>query len=254
MPPDWLRDRRTTFGVVVLDVKNRYFAQMLSTISTEAYARGYGVNITLHGGDAGTEREQLTRLADYRVDGIILSSVNEGEAYRTFLESLHRPIVSVDNRIADGIRLLGSTSGQQCGRQCRERQRRAMSASCLSARPLDTKNRQNLYVHKERLLGYEEEMKRYPTLRPETILSWEYLQKVDAILKEGKRTAFVCTADEYALEIMKDQKRAKRKAPVDYGITGFDNIDTLAYVTPQLSTISNVVDEVAKSAVEMLLP
>lgn len=95
-------------------------------------------------------------------------------------------------------------------------------------------------------------MKRYPTLRPETILSWEYLQKVDAILKEGKRTAFVCTADEYALEIMKDQKRAKRKAPVDYGITGFDNIDTLAYVTPQLSTISNVVDEVAKSAVEML--
>ena len=51
---------------------------------------------------------------------------------------------------------------------------------------------------------------------------------------------------------MKDQKRAKRKAPVDYGITGFDNIDTLAYVTPQLSTISNVVDEVAKSAVEML--
>ena len=89
-------------------------------------------------------------------------------------------------------------------------------------------------------------------LRPECILSWDYLQKVDAILKEGKRTAFVCTADEYALEIMKDQKRAKRKAPVDYGITGFDNIDTLAYVTPQLSTISNVVDEVAKSAVEML--
>ena len=108
--------------------------------------------------------------------------------------------------------------------------------------PLDTKNRQNLYVHKERLLGYEEEMKRYPALRPECILSWDYLQKVDAILKEGKRTAFVCTADEYALEIMKDQKRAKRKAPVDYGITGFDNIDTLAYV----------VDEVAKSAVEML--
>ena len=63
----------------MLDVKNRYFAQMLSTISTEAYARGYGVvNITLHGGDARTEREQLTRLADYRVDGIILSSVNEG--------------------------------------------------------------------------------------------------------------------------------------------------------------------------------
>lgn len=239
-------------GVVVLDVKNRYFAQMLSTISTEAYARGYGVNITLHGGDAGTEREQLTRLADYRVDGIILSSVNEGEAYRTFLESLHRPIVSVDNRIADGIPFVGIDQRAAVREAVQRAAEKGYECIVFVCPPLDTKNRQNLYVHKERLLGYEEEMKRYPALRPECILSWDYLQKVDAILKEGKRTAFVCTADEYALEIMKDQKRAKRKAPVDYGITGFDNIDTLAYVTPQLSTISNVVDEVAKSAVEML--
>ena len=104
-------------GVVVLDVKNRYFAQMLSTISTEAYARGYGVNITLHGGDAGTEREQLTRLADYRVDGPCTARLS--------------PWIT---GLRTASRLLGSTSGQQCGRQCRERQRRAMSASCLSAR------------------------------------------------------------------------------------------------------------------------
>ena len=29
-------------------------------------------------------------------------------------------------------------------------------------------------------------MKRYPALRPECILSWDYLQKVDAILKRRK--------------------------------------------------------------------
>ena len=42
---------------------------------------------------------------------------------------------------------------------------------------------------KERLLGHEEEMKRYPALRLECILSWDYLQKVDAILKKesGRR-------------------------------------------------------------------
>jgi len=158
----------------------------------------------------------------------------------------------VDNRIADGIPFVGIDQRAAVREAVQRAAEKGYERIVFVCPPLDTKNRQNLYVHKERLLGYEEEMKRYPTLRPETILSWEYLQKVDAILKEGKRTAFVCTADEYALEIMKDQKRAKRKAPVDYGITGFDNIDTLAYVTPQLSTISNVVDEVAKSAVEML--
>lgn len=35
-------------------------------------------------------------LAAYRMDGIILSSVNEGEEYREFLGSLGMPIVSVD--------------------------------------------------------------------------------------------------------------------------------------------------------------
>lgn len=134
MPPGLAKGQTYNIGVVVLDVKNRYFAQMLSTISTEAYAAATASTSRCTAGMPGTEREQLTRLADYRVDGIILSSVNEGKAYRTFLESLHRPIVSVDNRIADGIPFVGSTSGQQCGRQCRERQRRTMSASCLSAR------------------------------------------------------------------------------------------------------------------------
>ena len=196
----------------------------------------------------------LAKGQTYNIGVVVLdlSSVNEGEAYRTFLESLHRPIVSVDNRIADGIPFVGIDQRAAVREAVQRAAEKGYERIVFVCPPLDTKNRQNLYVHKERLLGYEEEMKRYPALRPECILSWDYLQKVDAILKEGKRTAFVCTADEYALEIMKDQKRAKRKAPVDYGITGFDNIDTLAYVTPQLSTISNVVDEVAKSAVEML--
>mgnify|MGYP003529424079 CR=1 FL=1 len=34
-------------GVVVLDVNNRYFAQMLSAIEAEARKQGYFVNITL---------------------------------------------------------------------------------------------------------------------------------------------------------------------------------------------------------------
>ena len=55
-------------GVVVLDVNNRYFAQMLSAIEIEARKQGYFVNITLHEQNREMEREQLERLADYHVD------------------------------------------------------------------------------------------------------------------------------------------------------------------------------------------
>ena len=44
-------------GVVVLDVNNRYFSQMLSAISTEARKRGYFVNITLNEENKEIEKE-----------------------------------------------------------------------------------------------------------------------------------------------------------------------------------------------------
>ena len=66
-------------GVVVMDVNNRYFSQMLSALEIEARERGYFINITLHQNDKEIEKEQLCKLADYHVDGIILSSVNKGE-------------------------------------------------------------------------------------------------------------------------------------------------------------------------------
>ena len=49
-------------GVVVLDVNNRYFSQMLSAITAQARELGYFVNITLHEKNKEMEREQLERL------------------------------------------------------------------------------------------------------------------------------------------------------------------------------------------------
>jgi len=85
-------------GVVVLDVNNRYFSQLLSAIGTEARERGYFVNITLHEQNKEMEREQLERLVDYHVDGIILSSVNQGSEYRDFLNRLEKPNETMGNK------------------------------------------------------------------------------------------------------------------------------------------------------------
>ena len=72
------------------------------------------------------------------------------------------------------------------------------------------------------------------------------------LVADGSRTVFVCAADEFALDIMKRLKELGKRCPADYGIIGFDNIDTLNYVIPRLSTVSNAVDEIAKTAVNRL--
>ncbi|MFR3320169.1 MAG: substrate-binding domain-containing protein [Lachnospiraceae bacterium] len=111
---------------------------------------------------------------------------------------------------------------------------------------------QNIYVHRERKKGFEEAMAGAPGVQAEYVLNWEYLKQVEKLAQDGIRTAFACTADDFALDIMKYLKEKGLRAPADYGIVGFDNVDTLKYITPQLVTVSNKVDAVAKAAVQML--
>lgn len=239
-------------GVVVLDVKNRYFAQMLSAIGAEANKRGYFVNITLHDNDKEMEKNQLTRLVDYHVDGIIVSSVNEGEDYRKFLESLDVPIVAVDNKIADGIPFVGINQRQAMRQAAEKVLEKGYTKLVYVCPPIDDQSERNIYVHRERLAGFRETVDKMPGVETDYLLDWDYLGKVKGALDAPGKTAYICAADEFALEIMKILKKEGLKAGTDYGITGFDNIDVLDYVVPRLTTISNSVEEVAGAAVDLL--
>lgn len=239
-------------GVVVLDVKSRYFAQMLSTIGAEANTRGYFVNITLHGGDKRTEANQLTRLADYHVDGMIISSVNEGEDYKAFLESLDIPVVSVDNRIAEGIPFVGIDQKKAMADITRRVIEKGYDKLVFVCPPLSCAGEQNVYVHRERLEGFREILAQRDGIETDYLMDWGYLERLQDMMDSGKKTAFVCTADEFALNSMKKLKINGFQAGVDYGIIGFDNIDILDYVTPRLTTISNSVEEIGVTAVNLL--
>lgn len=239
-------------GVVVLDVKNRYFAQMLSAIGAEANKRGYFVNITLHENDKETEKNQLTRLADYHVDGIIVSSVNQGEEYKEFLNSLDIPIVSVDNKIADGIPFVGIDQKQAMMNATGKVIDRKYEKIIFVCPLIDRAGERNIYVHKERLEGFQEMMEQHNSIETGYLMNWNYLDHLDELIDPVKKTAFVCTADEFALNIMKQLKKKGLRAGTHYGIIGFDDIDILDYVTPRLTTISNSVEEIAVTAVNLL--
>lgn len=239
-------------GVVILDVDNRYFSQMLNAIEMEARKRGYFVNITLHEQNSDLEREQLQRLVDYHVDGIILSSINKGEEYKRFLEGLGTPIVTIDNKVAEGIPFVG-IDGCQAVYEAVER---IMAAGYRKAvfvcPPLEDREKTNIYVHENRLKGYLEGIKK-AGLCPIVLDRWDYMEKGFWELKNScERTAFCCTGDMIALDLMEYLKEKGCEPVKDYGIMGFDNIDFLKYVSPKLCTIDNSVEAVANTAVELL--
>lgn len=244
-------------GVVVLDVNNRYFSQMLSAIEMEARKQGYFVNITLHEQNRVMEREQLERLADYHVDGIILSSVNQGDVYKEFLQSLDIPIVTIGNRIADGIPFVGIQEKKVAKEATELILGRGYGKIVFVCPPLEQKG--NTYVHQQRLEGFTEAVAEWEDRdggRAESVVlgkNGKYIEKAyEELQNTNKRTAFFCSGDIFALEIMKYMNGKGKKAGEDYGIMGFDCIDTLEYVVPRLNTIYNPVEPVAREAVKLL--
>ncbi len=245
-------------GVVVLDVNNRYFSQLLSAIGTEARERGYFVNITLHEQNKEMEREQLERLVDYHVDGIILSSVNQGSEYKDFLNRLDTPIVTIGNKIAEDLPFVSIEEKKAAREATEEILRKGYEKIVFVCPPLE-RSEENTYVHRQRLDGFEE-----------AVFSWNGGRKPEAesvvidrneayaarayeeLRNTNKRTAFFCSGDIFALDIMKYMSGEGIKAGKDYGIMGFDGIDMLDYVSPRLNTIYNPVEQVAKEAVKLL--
>lgn len=147
-------------GVVVMDVNNRYFSQMLSALEIEARERGYFINITLHQNDKEIEKEQLCKLADYHVDGIILSSVNKGEEYKKFIESLNIPVVTIDNKIADKIPFVTVNGRSAISKAVCEIAESGYEKVIFVCPPLAEKNLENIYVHEERTAGFKEAVKK----------------------------------------------------------------------------------------------
>src|SRR5919107_4399621 len=92
--------RSKILGVVITDLDNPIFAQVMFEAEREATRRGYDILPTL-GRDAATEHEAVNRLLGHRVDGIVLlgSRLNP-EAMRSL--SLQVPLV-VTGRTIDGV-------------------------------------------------------------------------------------------------------------------------------------------------------
>ena len=96
-----LRSRVTkTIGFIVNDVSNPLFARIMRGAAQTVGEEGYNILLGTSDGDPASERAQIRLLASRRVDGIILSLVNEMDAeVRSLLGSLSTPLVLVDRDI-----------------------------------------------------------------------------------------------------------------------------------------------------------
>ena len=244
--------RTYTIGVVVLNVMNQHFAQIVNAVEERSRNNGYSVNIMLHGQDPALEQQQVNRLLDYHVDGIILSSVNAEGSYADMLKKAPVPIVTVDNRVGRGLPFVGVDNRKAVYQLVQKAIRKAYRRLVFVCPPLSRRGL-NLYVHEERRAGFLEAVKDAGFSDYHVIECEDYSDRCKSLLLPERGTAFICSGDIFALELMKFFRGCGLSAGTEYGLTGFDGTSILDYVVPRIDTIDNHEKEIGHAAVDMLL-
>ncbi len=159
-----------TLGVVLFDLYNRSFAQLMNAIETRARELGYFVYLTLTAKNPENEVKCIDNLVNRKVDGIILLTVNKGEAFEAYLERLRIPLVTIFNFISDRWEHIGI------------QERNAMKGAIdyivskqyhnyiYVSPPLAYIDQSNIYTQEERLNGFLEGLEANRIDRPTEII------------------------------------------------------------------------------------
>jgi LacI family transcriptional regulator len=94
--------RTQTVGVVIGDITNPFYTDVVAAVQQVLYRAGYGVMLCCNDRNVTLQRDHIAVLHDRMVDGLIIAPTGDDEQLRTALEQTHLPVVLID-RILDGL-------------------------------------------------------------------------------------------------------------------------------------------------------
>ncbi len=241
-------------GVAIFDIRNPFFPQLINTIQTELKKLGLFIHLGITKNSIHEEIECLDMMAGMKVDGIIVLPLNQGPDFEDFLEKLHVPVVTICNRVSEHYTFIGAREKEAVKDATEFILKRNYERLIYVSPPLRYKGKRNIYTINERLAGFQEAVSQ-SVVRPDTCVVREknYLERIEQLLSTGtSRTAFLCSSDTYALNVLTFLREKGYKIPEEIGIMGFDNIDFLKYITPPLATVSYPIERIGEEAVRRL--
>lgn len=249
------KGRSNTIGVVLFNLHNRSFAQLMDAIERQARQMGFFTDLMLTNKDPELERKSIEYLVSRKADGIILFSVNHGKEFDEYLRKLNKPLITVCNRISSRWKFVGINDRHAMHDAVRYVMNKGYERFIFICPPLANKGKLNIHTQEERLQGCLEALEQYELGdRLIVIQDKKFTQVLETMdLKAGPRTAVLCSTDYYALEVLNFAKEHELDIPRDFGLMGFDNIDVLKFITPSLSTVEYAMEEIGREATRLLI-
>lgn len=253
-----LRSGRTgAISLVIPDLKNPYFAELADAVMRAATKHDLFVLIQQTDGDRDRELEILRGPRMRMVDGILYSVLALGQE-DVDLVDIQTPMVLLGERIFNGPTDHVTMQNVEASRAATEH-----VASIGRTRIVAFGAHENEVIGSAglRLEGYRQGLAAAGLpYREELIVNvgtWHRADGADAmrrVLASG--VAFdgvVAFNDSIALGAMRVMQEAGLRIPHDVAVIGFDDIDETRYSLPTLSTVDPGREEIAETAVRVLL-
>jgi len=251
-----LRTQRSDIvGVLVRDIINPFFAEILRSIEVELGSNRQTFILCNHGDDITLQSDFISTLMQFGADGVIMSpSVGTDREDIQRIEAAGLPVTLVARTVEDAnvpaflgddepgfylvtkylieqghkdIVLIGGTRQTSTGRA-----RRKGFAKAFEQAGLAMPDRVDLETPYSRTAGFA---------------------AVEQILAQGKPpTAIACCSDTVALGVMHGLRNKGLEPGKDVAVTGYDNIEEASISAPPLTTVDDGHDEIGRLAARAL--
>ncbi|HTR82472.1 MAG TPA: LacI family DNA-binding transcriptional regulator [Bacteroidota bacterium] len=251
------RNRTTTIGVLVPEIKHDFFSSAISGIEEVAYQAGYTIIVCQSNESFEREVVNTNLLMHQRVAGVIVSISQSTKSGDHFQDVIKRriPLVFFDRACSD----------VDASKVVIDDYKSSFSAVSYLIEKGYKKiahfaGPKGLVICYNRWKGYVDALKKWklPVLnefvRYGGLHEQDGYTSMDVMIKEGKRPeAIFAVNDPVAIGAYQRIKEAKLKIPDDIAIMGFSNNKITSLVDPPMTTIDQPSSEMGRKAAEILI-
>ncbi len=236
-------------GVVVTDIGNAFFADLVKHIEQAAGQAGYSMILFNSGYDRDHEKECLDVVRRYRVDGLIVVPVEaEAAQWKEQVAKLEIPAVVITRKASgmDSFYVDHAEAGAQAARHLCEQ---GYEEFLFLGNTAD-----------EKYAGFEQMLKelRKEALAHLTVITTKDTEQVRKALeahfdRRPGPTGIFAYNDRRAVQALGLLEQMRIRIPEEAGVVGFDNTYMCEYLYPKLSSIAQPNQNMAELAVARLL-
>ena len=252
-----LKTKRTeVLGVIVSNISDPFFSEILNGIEASAQAGGYSLFIAASQHDPIKERQIVQTMMEQRTDGVIICSSSFSPEHGRQLLSYGFPVVVVNHQGSESFNYSIYHDDVDGSSQIT---RHLISLGHKRIAYLG--NSQSGRTTQDRLHGFLDVMSEADLEVPDSFI--HHVEGGDPILGQKsveyfmrltpKPTAIVCFNDMLAIGVLKGCEVAGFRVPEDLSVTGFDNITYSAFTTPCLTTFDQPKFSIGQEAAQLLL-